>query len=246
MKRENLKVEKRKITGKKVKNLRKEGILPGNIYGKDFKSISVQVPLKEFEKVYKEVGETGLVDIVLDSKTIPVLIHNVDADYLNNILHAEFYKVNLAEKVKTMVPLLIIGEPKAVVDRIGLLMNITNEIEVEALPTELPENIEVNVESLTNIDDQISIGDLKVPSGVDILSDPNQVIVKIDELVSKEAQEQAAEEAAAAEEAKAEEAGGEEAKEGEEGEKTPSEGEEPKEGEQKEENKEEVKPQEKT
>ena len=237
MKREKLTVEKRKITGKKVKNLRREGILPANIYGKDFKSVSVQVPLKDFEKVFGQAGETGVIDIALSSQTIPVLIHNIHQDYLGNFLHADFYKVNLSEKVKTMVPIEIAGEPKAVTDKIGLLMQILNEVEVEALPTELPEKIEVNVENLANIDDQITVGDLKVSGGVTLLSDPNQVIVKIDELVSKEAEELAAEEAAAAEEAKAEAA----AEAGEvqvEGEEKPVEGEEVKEqlqGEKKEE-----------
>ncbi len=222
MKREKLTVTKRKITGKKVKQLRRDGILPANIYGKDFKSVSVQVPLKDFEKVYKEAGETGVVDIDLDTKTIPVLIHSVHEDYLGNLLHADFYKVNLSEKVKTMVPVLVIGEPKAVADNIGLLMNITTEVEVEALPTDLPENIEINVEGLANVGDQVTVADIKAPTGITIITDPGQVIVKIDELVSKEAQEQASEEAAAAEEAKIE--AGEEAKpEGEaqaEGEKT--------------------------
>lgn len=227
MKREKLTVAKRKITGKKVKQLRRDGILPANIYGKDFKSVSVQVPLKDFEKVYKEAGETGVVDLELDTKTIPVLIHNVDTDYLNNPLHAEFYKVNLSEKVKTMVPVLVIGEPKAVADNTGLLMNITTEVEVEALPTDLPENIEINVESLANVGDHITVGDVKAPAGVTIITDPGQVIVKIDELVSKEAQEQAEAEAAAAQEAKAE--AGEEAKpEGEAEGAVPTEGEQEK------------------
>ncbi len=219
MKREKLTVTKRKITGKKVKQLRRDGILPANIYGKDFKSVSVQVPLKDFEKVYKEAGETGVVDIEIESKTIPVLIHSVAEDYLGNLLHADFYKVNLSEKVKTMVPVLVVGEPKVVADNTGLLMNITTEIEVEALPTDLPENIEINVEGLANVGDQVTVADVKAPTGVKIITDPGQVIVKIDELVSKEAQEQASEEAAAAEEAKAE--AGEEA--------APAEGEKPKE-----------------
>lgn len=205
MKREKLTVEKRKIVGKKVKKLRRGGILPANVYGKDIKSISVQVPQKEFAKVFKEAGETGLVDIHLDSQIIPVLIHNVQKDYLNeNYLHADFYKVNLKEKVKTMVPIVIVGEPKAVTDKVGLLMQIISEIEVEALPEELPENVEVNVEPLAAVDEQITIGDLKVPAGVAILSDSSQVVVKISELVSKEAEEQAAAEAVAAEEAKVE------------------------------------------
>lgn len=203
MQREKLNVEKRKILGKKVKNLRKEGVLPANIYGKDIKSLAVQLSQKDFEKVFKKSGETGLVDVVVDSKTTPVLIHNVQTDYLGNYLHADFFKVNLKEKVKTMVPISILGEPKAVVDRVGLLMNILSEIEVEALPEQLPEHIEVNVENLALVDEQVTVGDIKSPDGVAILTDPGQVIVKIGALVSKEAEELAAQEAAAAEEAKA-------------------------------------------
>ncbi len=224
MKREKLKVEKRKVLGKQVKKLRREGILPANIYGKNMKSTSVQVPLKEFSAVFKEAGETGLVDVELDSKLIPVLIHNVHSDFRGNVLHADFFQVNLKEKVKSTVPIEVVGEPKAVTDKIGILMNILDEVEVEALPEELPEHIEINVENLANIDDQVTVADLKVPAGVTVLSDPNQVVSKIGELVTKEAAEEAAAEAAAAEAAKAEAA---EAAEGEQ----PAEGEVPAEGE---------------
>lgn len=204
MKRLKLKVEKRKILGKKVKKLRREGVLPGNIYGKDIKSISVQMPQKDFDKAFAEVGETGLVDLEYEDKLIPVLIHNVQADYRNTPLHTDFYKVNLKEKVKAMVPLELIGEPKAVTDKVGLLMQILNEVEVEALPEELPEKIEANVESLSDLDEQIAVEDLKKPHGVEILTDPSQVVAKIGELVTKEVAKEAAAEEAAAEEAKAE------------------------------------------
>ncbi len=199
MKRFKLAAEPRKITGKKVKKLRREGILPANVYGKDIKSQSLQLPLSEFQKVFEEAGETGVVDLQVGEQTIPVLIHNLHTDYRNTPLHADFFKVNLKEKVKTMVPIEVVGEPKAVTDKIGLLMEITSEVEVEALPTELPEKIEVNVGNLANIDDQITVEQLTKPEGVEILTDPNLIVVKIGELVSKEAQEQAAEEAAAAE-----------------------------------------------
>lgn len=204
MKREKLKVEKRKVLGKQVKKLRRDGIVPGNVYGKSIKSEAVQTALKEFTNVYSKAGETGLVDLELAGKAIPVLIHNVHKDFRGNVLHADFFQVNLKEKVKTMVPLEIAGEPKAVTDKIGLLMNILSEVEVEALPEELPEKIDVNVEHLANIDDQITVADLKVSSGVEILTDPSQVVSKIGELVTKEAAEEAAAEAAAAEAAKAE------------------------------------------
>ena len=202
MKHEKLKVEKRKVLGKQVKKLRRDGIIPANVYGKNIKSESVQVNASELEKVYKETGETGLVDLEFAGKSIPVLIHNVQKNFRGKVLHTDFFQVNLKEKVKAMVPLEIIGEPKAVIDKIGLLMNILSEVEVEALPEELPEKIEVNVEHLANIDNQITVTDLNVPTGVEILTDASQVVSKIGELVTKEAAEEAAAQAAAAEAAK--------------------------------------------
>ena len=227
-----LKVEKRKVLGKQVKKLRRTGIIPANVYGKKIKSQSLQVDGKEFDNIYKEVGETGLVDIEIDSKVTPVLIQNVQKDFRGNVLHADFYQVDLTQKVKATVPLEIIGEPKAVTDKLGILMHIVSEVEVEALPENLPENIPVNVEHLANIDDQIIVSDLKAPEGVEILTDAGQVVSKIGELVTKEAQEQAAAEEAAAEAASAESGAAE-------GEAVPAEGAEPKpEGEVKEEPKE--------
>lgn len=204
MKRFKLSAEPREITGKQVKKLRREGILPANVYGKDIKSQSLQLPMIEFNKVFDEAGETGVIDLSYGNETIPVLIHNIHKDFRNQVIHADFFKVNLKEKVKTTVPIELIGEAKAVVDEIGMLMSIANEVEVEALPTELPEKVELNIENLAQIDEQLTVGDIKSPEGVEILTDPNQVVVKIGELVSKEAQEQAEAEAAAAEAASAE------------------------------------------
>ncbi len=203
MKRLQLAVQKRDMLGKKVKKLRKEGLLPANIYGKGITSFAVQVAHKDFDQVFKETGETGLLDVHVNGEVRPVLIHNVQYDPITRLaLHADFYQVNLKEKVKTMVPVVIVGEPKAVVDKLGLLLQPLSEVEVEALPADLPEKIEVTVEHLAAVGDQITVADLQKPSGVEILTDPGQVVVKIDELVSKEAQEQAAAEAAAAEAAK--------------------------------------------
>ena len=204
MKRHKLVVEKRKVLGKKVYKLRKEGLLPANIYGKGVKSLSVQVPYKEFEKVYKEAGETGIVDVDIAGEVRPSLIHNVQQDYYKHVLlHADFFQVNLKEKVKAMVKIATVGEPKAVSEKLGLLMQTLSEVEVEALPTDLPDKIEVNVEPLAVLDAQITVGEIKLPPGVTILTDASQVVAKIGSLISKEAAEQAAAEQAAAEAAKA-------------------------------------------
>lgn len=187
MKRENLKVEPRKVTGKKVKKLRHEGILPASVYGKAMKSISVQLPLKDFIGVYRQVHETGLVDLALNGDVLPVLIHNVQIDpRTQGPVHADFFKVNLKEKITARVPVVATGEAKAVVDKIGLLEQPISELEVEALPTDLPEKIEVNVENLALVDEQIMVSDIKAPEGVTVLTEPSQVIFKIGELVTKE------------------------------------------------------------
>jgi large subunit ribosomal protein L25 len=204
MKRHKLAVEKRKVLGKKVYKLRKEGLLPANIYGKGVKSLAVQVSYKEFEKVYKEAGETGIVDVDVAGEIRPSLIHNVQQDYYKHVLlHADFFQVNLKEKVKAMVKIVTVGEPKAVSEKLGLLIQPLSEVEIEALPTDLPDKIEVNVQPLEVLDAQITVGEIKVPAGVTILTDQFQVVAKIGSLISKEAAAQAAAEAAAAEAAKA-------------------------------------------
>src|SRR5262245_18608494 len=98
MKHPQLKADPREVMGKKVKKLRREGILPANIYGKDLESTAVQVAMKDFQDLYDEVGETGLVDVMLDGKRRPVLIKNVHMNYHTHTpLHADLYQVNLKE-----------------------------------------------------------------------------------------------------------------------------------------------------
>lgn len=199
MKRLSLKVEKRKILGKKVKKLRREGILPANIYGKDIKSQTVQLLLSEFEKVRKEAGETQVVDVALNSTIYPVLIQNIQRNPRTGaLLHVDLHKVDLKEKLKAMIPIEANGEAKAVSEKIGLLLQPLSEVEVEALPTDLPEKIEVDITNLTELNHQITVADLKVSPIVAILTDPAQVVFKIGELVTKEAEKMAkAEEEAA-------------------------------------------------
>lgn len=205
MKKHTLTVTKREVFGKKLKRLRAEGVLPANIYGKAVTSTAVQVPLKDFEKVYKEARETGLVDLRFGAESRPVLIHNVQLDYMTQEpVHADFYQVNLQEKIKTMVPIVLIGEAKAVLEKLGLLLQTLHEVEVEALPGDLPEKFELDVTNLAVVNDQLTIADLKKLDRVEILSDQGQTIAKISELISQEAQKQAADEAAASEEAKTE------------------------------------------
>jgi large subunit ribosomal protein L25 len=222
MKHPQLKAEERSVLGKKVKKLRREGFIPGNFYGKGLNSHALHVKLSDFENVYKETGETGLVDLAYDGKTKPVLIKNLQMNYATRtLLHVDFYQVNLKEKVKTTVPVVLTGEAKAVTDKIGLVLQTFSDVEIEALPDKLPENIEVSVENLAEIGEQITVADLKAPEDVTILTDPAQTVAKVVEPVVEEPEpEEVAESEEGAEGEAAEGEGGEKA----EGEEAPAEG----------------------
>jgi len=205
MEKYKLTAEKRKVTGRKIKKLRQQGILPANIYGKKIKSLAVQLPVKDFLKTYKEAGETGIIEIsVGDGEAHPVLVHNLQLHPVTSKpLHVDFHQVSLTEKVKATVPVITLGEAPAVAQKIGLLLTPVAEVEVEALPADLPENIQVDVKDLSALSQEIKVKDLKISDKITILAEPELVLVKIGELVSEEAKKMIEEEKAAAEAAAA-------------------------------------------
>jgi len=181
----------RKVFGRKVKSLRKEGILPANIYGKKIKSTSVQIDLKEFEKVYKEAGETSLIDLVVDKKVHPVLVSDIQVNPVDSsFYHVDFKEVDLKEKVSAQVPVEVVGESPAEKQGLGILVQLVEEVEVEALPTDLPEKFEVDVSKLEEVDASIHIKDIKSGDKVEILDDAEQIVVKIDALREEEVEEE--------------------------------------------------------
>lgn len=187
MKHPVLNAETRTILGKKVKQLRKLGLLPANVYGKGLSSKSLQVKISDFQDIFKQVGETGLIELNVDKKTHPVLIKSVQIDYIkNNPIHADFYQVNLKEKVKAMVPIELTGEAKAVTEKIGILLQTLSEVEIEALPEKIPDHIKVNVEHLAEIGAGITTGELKIEEGVILLTDQDITIAKIAEPAKEE------------------------------------------------------------
>lgn len=255
-----LKAEKRTVLGRKVKTLRRQGLIPAHVFGHKVKTEHVQVAASEFLKVFEKTGETGIIGLAVDSQKKPVLVKNVQVHPVTDApLHIDFYQVNLSEKVKVNVPIEIVGEAPAVHKKIGVLLTPVSEVEVEALPADLPENIQVDVSALVEVGNEIKVKDLKIDRlKIEVHADEEIVIAQIGELVTKEmeaveaeieaeqaeavAEEKAAEgaEAAPTEEAKAE---GEEGAEVEQGKETkPAEGTE----EKKEAAKSEKKPQEET
>lgn len=178
--------QKRTLSGRKVKNLRKEGILPANIFGKKVKSEAIQVSLKDFEKTYKEVGETGLLNLVIESgKTKDeraVLVSNVQMDPRSDIpTHVDFRQVDLKEKVTANVPVEMTGEAPAEKAGVGTAVLYVNEIEVEALPADLPEKFSIDVSNLSEVDQAIYIKDLSIDrTKVTLKAEEETIVVKVE------------------------------------------------------------------
>lgn len=199
MKKYTLNGQARDLVGRKVKNLRMKGVMPATVYGKKMASQTISVAASDFTKVHAAAGETGLIELTVGGSVSPVLIHNVQRNAINgDVLHVEFYHVDLKEKVHTKVPLVHAGESPVVNEKKGVILTLLSEVEVEALPTDLPEKIEVDVSTLTEVDQELKVSDLKVPAGVTLLTDATVGVVKVGALVSREAEEQAAAEAVAA------------------------------------------------
>ncbi len=188
MERIKIEVEPRKITGKKVKQLRRDGLIPANIFGKDIKSVSVQVNLKDFQKAFKEAGETALVDVKVGAETFPSLIHNLQRDPRHDsVIHVDFHKVNLKQKTTAYVPVVLEGESPAAKSGEGLLLQTLNEVEVECLPTDIPQQIVIDAEKLTEVGQTVHVKDLKVDkTKVEIKNDPDEVIVSVQTAEMKE------------------------------------------------------------
>lgn len=170
----------RKATGKKVKNLRDKGVLPAVLYGPKLKSLSLEVGLKEFEEVFKETGESSLISLGVEGKKFKVLVHDLAFDSVaGRPIHVDFYQPALEEKIQVKIPLVFSGEAEAVKKLGGTLVKNISEVQVRALPENLPKEIMVNVEHLQSFNDAVLVQDLKVSAGVEILKEPKEIVAKM-------------------------------------------------------------------
>jgi large subunit ribosomal protein L25 len=182
-----LNADARTVTGSKVRALRNSGFIPAVLYGKGQEAINLQVPSKEFNKAFKEAGESTLVYIHVGKDVYPTIIHDVSRDPAKDtIIHADFYKVSLTEKIKTKVPVVFTGESTAVKDLSGIFVRNINELEVEALPQNLPHEISIDISSLRAFGDQILVKDIKISSDVKIEAEPDTVLATVQEPKSQE------------------------------------------------------------
>ena len=211
--RATLAAERREITGKKVANLRRNGQLPGVVYGHGVDSTNVTIDAHDFEQLRRHSGPNALVDLSVDGeKAAPVLVHGIQVHPVNRrTLHVDLFVVTMTEELTVDVPLTATGESPAVTLQGGTLLHPIESVRIRALPDHLPQSIEYSVESLIDFDTTIHVRDLVVPSDVTLLTDGDEIIAKVQAPRVEEATVVGAAEAAEAEEAAAAEEAGAEA-----------------------------------
>ena len=185
----SLKADKRTVFGRKVKALRRDGLIPANVFGKKIDSLALTINTKEFHEVFDKAGETQIID--LDGR--PVLVSNITSDHVSgDFLHVDFRQVDLTEKITANVPVEIIGESPAEKQGLGTVVQQISEIEVEALPADLPEKIEIDAALLIEVDQAIFVKDLKIDKKVAVKTELESIVVKVEPPTKEEVVEVAA------------------------------------------------------
>jgi len=165
-----------------VKKIRRLGEVPGIIYGNKLKNKTIKCPAKALHNTYVKAGENQLVTIEIEDEKIPCLIHAVSFEPVTGSYdHVDFYAVDMTKKVTTHVPVLVVGESPAVKTLGGVLVTVLDELEVSCLPTEIPESFTVNISTLENFHDAITVAQIKVSDGVTIKNSFEKVIVTVQE-----------------------------------------------------------------
>ncbi len=176
-----LQLKERKQTGKAVNRLRKEGLIPAVIYGHGVSPRSVSVEYVPFIKTYRQAGESSLIDLAVEGKTpVKALIQDIAIDPMTDkIIHIDFRQVLMSEKLKAKIPVVLVGESRAVKELGGILVKSLAEIEVECLPQYLAHEIKVDISLIKEFGEMIRVGAIPVPEGMTFLSNPRETIVTV-------------------------------------------------------------------
>ena len=171
----------RQLLGKRSRRLHAEGKLSGVVYGHSMASTPLVLDRLEFQKVFAKAGRTHLVDLVLDGdRTEKVLVRDIQTHPRRlGPIHVDLYQVSLKEKLKLEIPVHLIGESAAVKAGDADVLQPIHMLEVECLPSDIPESFEVDITPLAEIDSELRVSDLTVPKGVEILTDAEELVVKI-------------------------------------------------------------------
>ncbi len=187
-----LKATKRTELGKAARQLRRSGIVPANMYERGEPSVAISAPFIEITKVYHQAGKHHPVELEIDGKKHLTMIKDVDIDPVRGqVRHIAFHAVNRNETVEAEVPVRLDGEIPA--ERLSLMvLHTLDNVEVEALPANLPDELIIDGTVLVEVGDKVSVADIKVPEGVTILTDPDQTVAVVEEPADRVAEAAAA------------------------------------------------------
>ncbi len=162
----------------KLTDVRNEGKIPAVFYGPKAAATSIAVNEIEFNKVWKEAGESTVVTLTGLGEDHDALIHDIDREPVKGaIRHVDFYVIEKGKKVQVAMPIEFVGVAPAVKDLGGTLVKVLHEVEIEAMPKDLPHALEVDISSLVDFDSQIKASDIKLPNGVSLVTDAEEVVV---------------------------------------------------------------------
>jgi large subunit ribosomal protein L25 len=174
-----LKVQKRDVA-EKVDTIRKSGSMPGVFYGPKEASTPIKLSVLDFKKALKTAGESTVLTLEGDGIDVDVLIHAFDLDPVTDIpTHVDFYAIEKGKKLEVDVPLEFVGVAPAVKDLGAVLVKVMYEVKIEALPKDLPHNLEVDISTLVAFDSVVTIGDIKLPAGVELIDKPDEVVASV-------------------------------------------------------------------
>jgi large subunit ribosomal protein L25 len=178
-----LSAQPRTITGKKVKKLRRVGLLPAVVYGPAMKGIEIlELGEREFERVYAHAGSSTLLNLTIEGgATRPVLIHQVQHDATRRrMIHVDLFAIDMQAVLTVAVPLALVGEAPGVTVQRGIATQLLSELQIRCLPNRIPAALEVDLSRLTEIGAQLTAGDVALPQGVSLVTSADELIAKID------------------------------------------------------------------
>ncbi len=205
----------RTTVGRHVSGLRRQGLVPGVVYGHSVKPVAVEIPSKDFAKMFHRAGRSHLLQLRVagEKAARPVLIKELQINPRNSEpVHVDFFQVNLLEKLTVQVPVVLVGEAPATKFNAGELLHLVHQLEVSCLPNAIPGEIDIDISGLNEIDDAVRLSEIRLPEGVELAGTPDleEVIAKIAApRVQEEEEEVAAEGEEGAEETAEGEAGSE-------------------------------------
>jgi large subunit ribosomal protein L25 len=197
-----LRVTDREILGKKVRHLRRQGITPVHLFGHGIESLALQCDTVELERVLGQAGQTRLISLKLAKEKKPrtVVLREFDRDWRRGeLVHVDFYQVRMEEKIKLEVPVVLVGQAPALKSKTSMLEHALGTLTIECLPAKIPTSLEVDISSLTELDQAIRVKDVTLDKDISVLNNPELVVVKISSRPVEKVEEKVVEEVVEAE-----------------------------------------------